>query len=638
MFKAKTLKGKEMLSLSEGVPQGNILSPLLSNIYFSKLDEFVEHLIRKYDKGTEPTRNAEYYKAIYLTNEEKLGKSETQLSNLRKRKILSARKSGLYPTLHDSNYCRIRYVRYADDFIIGVRGTKEVALYIMKEVTNFLKSSLHLGINEEKTKLTHVYSDVAHFLGMRINCIPTSQVPFRRAAHIERFRRLQRRVKQKIAHAQAKHVKILQNELNKSIRNYIRKPNLAESLTDMISQNGLSEAIKDTNDRGIYRKLATELGQIEADSKTLELVPELGDLLTKLKNLVNSNLDPSKGQFPTKSKQVPITIKEITTRIYNKFGKVLELKEPPKGNLSVYHKKYFPADSKLEITKFPDDFELSPKQIEEIQANTKKTQSVMKYLLVAKILATNQDQWNEPTLIDSPISTGVRKRLEAPTGASVQIPTQIKADLDRIRKKLQGGNILNENGRYISKSSLLFAEDADIIRYYSSLAHGLLSYYRCVDNLSDIKTLVMHQIRFSLMATLRDKHKMSKYNFIQKYGDPISCEDYKGNKVSFLTNMQVYNLKKEFIKKVNPRPFENLDKVIVRLARSVINQKICQVKGCTNTDIEIHHIRQLFKRSAKGSGFTIISAGKSKRITGVMAIESALRRKQVALCKEHHND
>jgi retron-type reverse transcriptase len=192
MFNAKTLLGKELLSLSEGVPQGNILSPLLSNIYFAKLDEEIERLIEKYNKGSAPTRNVEYYKAIYIKSEERKGKTDAQISNLRQRKILLARKNGLYPTEHDNKYCRVTYVRYADDFIIGVRGTKEVALSIMEEIKNLLKSALHLTVNEEKTQLTHVYSDIAHFLGMRINNVPTSQIPFRRAAHIERFRRLKK--------------------------------------------------------------------------------------------------------------------------------------------------------------------------------------------------------------------------------------------------------------------------------------------------------------------------------------------------------------------------------------------------------------------------------------------------------------
>ena len=218
MFNAKVLKGKELLSLSVGVPQGNILSPLLSNIYFSKLDEKVESLITKYNKGDKPTRNLKYYKAIQLTEEEKAGKTVLQINQIKKRKTLAARKEGLTPTIHDEKYCRVTYVRYADDFIAGVRGTKEMASTIFNEIVTYLNSALHLSVNRDKTHITHIYSDKAQFLGMLINCAPTNQIPFRRAAHIERFRRLQLRVRRKLELADKKYQKDLQLELMYSLR------------------------------------------------------------------------------------------------------------------------------------------------------------------------------------------------------------------------------------------------------------------------------------------------------------------------------------------------------------------------------------------------------------------------------------
>ena len=65
-------------------------------------------------------------------------------------------------------------MRYADDFIIGVRGPKETVIKIQKEVKDFLKSTLHLSVNEDKTRITHVFSDKANFLGMQIHMIPTN--------------------------------------------------------------------------------------------------------------------------------------------------------------------------------------------------------------------------------------------------------------------------------------------------------------------------------------------------------------------------------------------------------------------------------------------------------------------------------
>ena len=133
------------------------------------------------------------------------------------------------------------------------------------------------------------------------------------------------------------------------------------------------------------------------------------------------------------------------------------------------------------------------------------------------------------------------------TGVSLTLPPQIKADLNKIKNKLKAAGILNEKGGYGVKNELLPAQDVDIIRYYTSLAHGLLAYYRCADNLNKIKDLIMYQIRFSLAATLRVKHKMNQNEFRKKYGEPINCVNSQGDKALFLNNMQVYNLKKEFL-------------------------------------------------------------------------------------------
>lgn len=77
MFNVKILSGGELLSFSDGVFQGNILSSLFSNIYFSKLDEFVEIFIIKYSKGEKFIRNNKYIKEIRIIDEEMEGKIVT---------------------------------------------------------------------------------------------------------------------------------------------------------------------------------------------------------------------------------------------------------------------------------------------------------------------------------------------------------------------------------------------------------------------------------------------------------------------------------------------------------------------------------------------------------------------------------
>jgi len=639
MFNAKIIKGNDIFTSELGVPQRNILSPLLSNIYFSKLDKKVERLIIKYNKGKEPTLNMDYLKAINLTVEERKGLTENQLLNLKKRKIKIASKNGLAPTLYDEKYCRVRYVRYADDFIIGVRGTKDTAKEIMKLVSNFLKSDLHLKINNEKTKLTHIYSDKAQFLGMEISCVPLKQVPFRRAAHIERFRRLKLRVSRRIDIANEQKAKLLQKKIIKHLQTlHVGKykkikstvNNLDKALTAL---NYNKEEILSSN-RSIMRKLASDLSLLNYESVTDK---DLNNILDKLKEWTDKVI-PEKtiylrrkdAKLEEDSKGIllrSLTKKEIGLRIFEKFGKLLELRPVPKEG--------FKYQSNITIFHFPDNFNLTDEEIK-IILKIPKRETRNRYLAVVKKLEEIQNKDKEITKMVDPAVKSLHNTLEN-SGIKYGLPPQIKANITKIKNKLAGVGILNKKGSYGTRLGLLNAPDSEIVKYYKSLALGILSYYQCADNLSYVKKIIDYYIRYSLKVTIQAKHKMNKSRFLEQYGVDVTCKDYKGNVFSFLSKMEIYNRKKRFVVNHNQSPFADLNKIRISLSNLAINAGICSVWNCNNTDIEIHHIKQLFTRTSPDKSFTGITAGKTRRVSGSAAIESALLRKQIALCRAHHN-
>ena len=76
---------------------------------------------------------------------------------------------------NDSNYKRVQYTRYADDFIIGVIGSKADAEAIKKDVKIFLQKALKLEMSDTKTKVTHT-GDRARFLAVNVFISPTQRI------------------------------------------------------------------------------------------------------------------------------------------------------------------------------------------------------------------------------------------------------------------------------------------------------------------------------------------------------------------------------------------------------------------------------------------------------------------------------
>lgn len=68
----------------------------------------------------------------------------------------------------DDSYTRIQYIRYADDFIIGIEGSHKIAKEILNKVEEFVNSELKLRFNPDKTGITNYYTKLVKFLGFSI--------------------------------------------------------------------------------------------------------------------------------------------------------------------------------------------------------------------------------------------------------------------------------------------------------------------------------------------------------------------------------------------------------------------------------------------------------------------------------------
>ncbi|MDL2258992.1 group II intron reverse transcriptase/maturase [Eubacteriales bacterium OttesenSCG-928-K08] len=147
-----------------GVPQGGIISPILSNIYMHEFDLYMELLAKKLTQGKKKKPNPAYRKLegrrCYCLQKGWYEEAEELIQKMRK-----------LPTKDqmDSDYARVKYVRYADDFVICVDGSKEMAEQIKNDVTLFLRDNLKLELNADKTLITNLKDERVRFLGYELS-------------------------------------------------------------------------------------------------------------------------------------------------------------------------------------------------------------------------------------------------------------------------------------------------------------------------------------------------------------------------------------------------------------------------------------------------------------------------------------
>ncbi len=176
MLKAGYLEDWTFHRTFSGAPQGGVISPVLANIYLHELDRFMAEVKARFDKG-QTRRRSDAYLEISKQIQIRRRKIERRRANGQEEEIPALveeireweRRRLEEPALDpfDPNYRRLRYCRYADDFVIGVIGSKEDARGIMAEVRTFLANGLKLEVSEEKSGIRKA-DEGAMFLGYQL--------------------------------------------------------------------------------------------------------------------------------------------------------------------------------------------------------------------------------------------------------------------------------------------------------------------------------------------------------------------------------------------------------------------------------------------------------------------------------------
>jgi hypothetical protein len=156
----KDPKTNKIIKSEIGVPQGGILSPLLCNIVMHQFDEYVMNFANTFGKGKKRRHNPAY---------QKIERQRRLATNMQERlRLLRLLQLTRNVDTFDPNFRRLRYIRYADDFVIMIIGTKNEAEMIKLNCKDVLKNKCGVELNENKTIITHMQDNKFKFLGAEI--------------------------------------------------------------------------------------------------------------------------------------------------------------------------------------------------------------------------------------------------------------------------------------------------------------------------------------------------------------------------------------------------------------------------------------------------------------------------------------
>jgi RNA-directed DNA polymerase len=162
-----------------GTPQGGTISPILANIYLHELDEWLEKKAELFNRGIrrqcEPEYqrlHGRYIRGVYKVRQLKKSGRTDEAAKLEleikfwQQEYRKFSRSDPF----DPNFRRMRHIRYADDFVISIIGSKTEADQLLVELNGFMQNTLKVELAPEKTRVVHA-SEGSRFLGYDIKTV-----------------------------------------------------------------------------------------------------------------------------------------------------------------------------------------------------------------------------------------------------------------------------------------------------------------------------------------------------------------------------------------------------------------------------------------------------------------------------------
>jgi hypothetical protein len=531
------------------VSQGSIISPFLFNVYMHELDEFVLNYKKniysnaanyKSKEYGDREAKAEYKKIMHKYGPDDLYKTLKVLGS--KEKVIENKRKELYE--HKKKYKRatgaqsgdfeIQYVRYADDFLLGIVGLRKDAYQLRLDINTFLKSNLHLEV--KKDDLVYRNKSNVMFLGHRIKLAPFHSKSRTKPVKIEALKRLKRKVIARInanekrnalalsyraSAALLSKLKFLRSELNISLKKNQMEPLLGELLAFIDLGSNIQEKFKLDNVWEVFKKIDNK-----EDIKNMALNRKI------------------------------IMFREEANISDKFFADIL------KDNLSSLFKRAKTGSNSEELKALSDDL---VKKLDKLvlqcyseQLNKRKSE------LVAAMFRQQKKKKGAKTFSEKELEVfgEIGESFEANRLITINkiVKTRVYAPIKIIFEKLRmKGFVRSIKDRAQVRKDWALLSDHDIISSYRNVMYGFLNYYCGADNFSSVTSLVNCVLRMSCVLTLAHKHRKNKFWVYQIYSSDIVNPIDPGN--SLITRKDVLNFKQGFKVNDNCNPL-NIDSLL----------------------------------------------------------------------------
>jgi hypothetical protein len=616
LLKVEIVNLKSTSSDDLGVFQGSILSPFLFNVYMTELDSFIESLKLKYNKtdvacGQDSSIKNKYEqfarkfrtKRGLASTLAECGSPDLVLALYKKEKSAFFKKYGS-TSGENKTLRRITYVRYADDFLVGITGPRDFALKIATEIESFLKSDLHFRVHD--VSLISRDKGAIKFLGFNIYL---SSIKNKAKIKSNKIKSIEKYKTRSIARLKGSDARISQayfNSIKHGFLNYLQT--LYEELNLKKNKNTDVSLIQNFVNKSLQELLPLDLPQ---EHKNFNPNQALRRFTQHFKDLFSKNLDISLKVWEDNFKQLEpfnqnFTLTKELSRVIKAWDKFL---------------------AKLKLIENSVVDKTCKAAREEAIELYKKKQSLTFFHRSPFSKFTEREFARAAELLSSCIMNITRSRL-----------ISIRLDIKSFYSKLAdlGFYSLKRNSP-LSVPKLIFLNDYEIISCYNTLIRGYLNWFRCADNFTIAKNIIW-TLRISCLKTLARKHKKNLKWALAVFTINVTADAPNGNRFSLPSVHEISQMSTKFLLKdqfQQPDAINFLNKYSLRLHSSYHLFSRCAVEGCCNTDIEIHHVKKL-ARCVDSNGEISVLTSNNKRLSGLNAILSAVNCKHIPLCSFHH--